>query len=327
MTNGMGRPLAPSKSTHFDMTNDTQTRPREDASASMDPQRQAGAAAGVVYLNGEYVARQSARVSVDDRGFLFGDGAYEVTRVVDGRLFEAERHRVRLARTLGGLQIDASGLDLEALDRVAERLLRENDLLQGEATVYVQVTRGAAVPRTHHFPPAGTPLTVYLAVARFTPPVQLRARGARVITVPDIRWARCDLKTVNLLPNALAKQQAVAAGADEALFVRDGVVMEGAHTNMFCVLDGELRTAPATNYILGGVTRDVVLELARAHGIPVREAPLFVGELARVSEVMLTSTTSDVLPVVAVDDRPVGDGRPGPVALRLNELLVARMRA
>src|SRR5699024_9920089 len=108
------------------------------------------------------------------------------------------------------------------------RLLAENGLLDGEATVYVQVTRGAAIPRTHHFPPAGTPPTVYMSVARFAPPVALRQRGARVITVPDIRWARCDLKTVNLLPNALAKQAAVAAGADEALFVRDGVAMEGA---------------------------------------------------------------------------------------------------
>lgn len=308
------------------MTNETQASPREDASSSMDPQRRAGSAAGVVYLNGRFLPRAEAHVSVDDRGFLFGDGAYEVTRVVDGRLFEAERHRARLARTMHGLVMDPSGLDIAALDGVAERLLRENDLLQGEATVYVQVTRGAAVPRTHHFPPAGTPLTVYLSVARFTPPLQLRARGARVITVPDIRWARCDLKTVNLLPNALAKQQAVSAGADEALFVRDGVVMEGAHTNMFCVLDGELRTAPASNYILGGVTRDVVLELARGAGMAVRETPVFVGELARVSELFLTSTTSDVLPVVAVDERMVGDGRPGPVALRLNELLVARMR-
>ena len=308
------------------MTNETQTAPRESPAASMDPQRAAGPTAGTVYLNGRFLPRDQAHISVDDRGFLFGDGAYEVTRVVDGRLFEAERHRVRLARTLDALQIDRSGIDLAELDRVAERLLRENDLLQGEATVYVQVTRGAAIPRTHHYPPAGTPPTVYLSVARFTPPVQLRTRGARVITVADFRWSRCDLKTVNLLPNAMAKQQAVARGADEALFVRDGVLMEGAHTNMFWVLDGEVRTAPATNYILGGVTRDVVLGLAREAGMAVRETSTYATDIPRLQEAFITSTTSDVLPIVAIDGQPVGSGAPGPVAQRLNELLLARMR-
>lgn len=299
------------------------------ATTSMDPAGRptngAAAAAGVVYLNGAYVPRGEARVSVDDRGFLFGDGAYEVTRAIRGRLFEAERHRQRLARTLRGLQIAVPDATLAELDVVAQRLLRENDLLEGEASIYLQVTRGAAVPRTHHFPPPATPPTIYAAAARFVPPAELRRRGASVITVPDIRWARCDLKTVNLLPNALAKQQAVAAGADEAIFVRDGVVLEGAHTNLFAVLDGELRTAPTTNYILPGVTRDVVLELAHEAGLRVREYPLLSGELPAASELFVTSTTSDVLPVVRVDGRPVGDGAPGAVTQRLYEALAARM--
>jgi D-alanine transaminase len=166
---------------------------------------------------------------------------------------------------------------------------------------------------------------VYVAASRFVPPEALRARGASVILVPDIRWARCDLKTVNLLPNALAKQRAVEAGADEAVFVRDGVVLEGAHTNVFAVLDGVLRTAPATNYILPGITRDVVLQLAPTLGIPVREYPLLVEELPRASELFVTSTTSDVLPVVRVDGAPVGDGAPGVVARRLMDALRARM--
>jgi D-alanine transaminase len=271
------------------------------------------------------VPRGEARVSVDDRGFLFGDGAYEVTRVVRGRLFEGERHRARLARTLRGLQIAVPDATIAGLDAVAERLLRENDLLDGEATIYLQVTRGAAVPRTHHFPPAGTAPTIYVAASRFLPPEELRARGAKVITVPDIRWARCDLKTVNQLPNALAKQQATVAGADEAVFVRDGVVMEGAHTNVFAMVDDELRTAPPTNRILAGVTRDVVLELARAAGLSVREYPLLHDELPAASELFVTSTTSDVLPVVRVDGRVVGDGVPGPVARQLQEALVRRM--
>ena len=300
-----------------------------DAIASLDPGvapvASAPAGSGIVYLDGRYVPRAEARVSVDDRGFLFGDGAYEVTRTVDGRLFEGERHARRLARTLGGLDIAVPGAELAALDAVALRLLRENALEEGEAAVYLQVTRGAAVPRTHHFPPAGTHPTVYAAATRFVPPAALRAHGASVITVPDIRWSRCDLKTVNLLPNALAKQQAVVAGADEAIFVRDGVLMEGAHTNLFAVLGGELRTAPATNYILPGITRDVVLELVRGDGIAVREYPLLASELPGATELFVTSTTSDVLPVVRVDGRAVGDGAPGPVARRLYELLAARM--
>jgi D-alanine transaminase len=301
-----------------------------DAIASMDPgvvPAPGAPGGGVVYLDGRYVSRAEARVSVDDRGFLFGDGAYEVTRAVRGRLFEGERHARRLARTLRGLDIVVPDAELAALDDMALRLLRENALEDGEAAVYLQVTRGVAVPRTHHFPPAGTRPTIYAAATRFVPPAVLRERGASVITVPDIRWARCDLKTVNLLPNALAKQQAVAAGADEALFVRDGVLLEGAHTNLFAVLDGELRTAPATNYILPGVTRDVVLELARGAGIAVREYPLFAAELPGATELFLTSTTSDVLPVVRVDGRTVGDGAPGTVARRLYELLAARMYA
>ena len=299
----------------------------ESPGESLDPTRAPASGSAVAYLDGAYLPRAEARVSADDRGFLFGDGGYEVTRAVDGRLFEAERHRVRLARTLAGLRIELPDDELRALDDVALRLLAENDLRQGEATVYVQVTRGTALPRTHHFPPKGTRPTVYLAAQRFVPPAGLRERGAAVITVPDIRWSRCDLKTVNLLPNAMAKQQAVEAGCDEALFVRDGIVMEGAHTNVSFVLDGVLRTAPLTNYILGGVTRDVVLELAREAGIPVHEYPLQRDEVPRASEAFLTSTTSDVLPVVRIDGAPVGDGVPGPVARRLLALLQARMGA
>lgn len=311
------------------MTNDAQATPAPatpgEARTSMDPGGGPPVATGTVYLDGRFLPRAEARVSVDDRGFLFGDGAYEVTRAVRGRLFEAERHRRRLARTLHGIGIAMPDAEIAALDDVALRLLAENGLTDGEAAVYVQVTRGAAVPRTHHFPPAGTRPTVYMAATRFAPPTTLRERGASVVTVPEIRWSRCDLKTVNLLPNALAKQQAVAAGADEAIFVRDGVLMEGAHSNLFAVVDGTLRTAPSTNYILSGITRAVVLELAHEAGVTVELEALPHAELPRAGELFLTSTTSDVLPVVRVDGRVVGDGRPGAVAERLYAALAARM--
>jgi len=280
-----------------------------------------------VFLNGELVEREQALVPVDDRGFLFGDGVYEVVRAVDGSLYEAERHWRRLARSLDGTEITPpAGLDAAALDALAQQLLDENGLAAGDALVYLQITRGAA-PRTHHFPPATTRPTVFASAGPFSPPHALRARGASAITHPDLRWARCDLKTVNLLPNVLAKQHAVAAGADEAVLVRDGMVTEGSSTNVFAVIAGELRTHPASNHILPGVTRDVVIELAGQLGVPVRELPVPVEELREATELFLTSTTNDVMPVVRVDGRPVGSGEPGPVAGRLYAALAERMPA
>ena len=278
----------------------------------------------IVYLNGSYLPAEDARVSALDRGFVFGDGVYEVWRAVNGRLFEAERHRERLERGLRDLRIGRpDGADADA---IAERLLRENGLLEGHATFYVQVTRGAA-PRTHQFPPAGTHPTIFAYTGALKPLDEMRRTGARAITQPDVRWLRCDIKTVQLLPNVLAKQAAVEGGAFEAIFVRDGIAMEGTHSNLFAVLNGELRTAPANNLILPGVTRSVVLELARELGIPCREQPVTEAELGWVEEVFFTGTTTDVLPVVQVDDFQIGDGKPGPIAAALYEALVGRMEA
>ena len=278
-----------------------------------------------VYLNGVYLDRAQATVSVDDRGFLFGDGVYEVTRAHHGQLFEGERHLRRLARGLEGIGLALPAGLAAALLEISGRLLRENGLEEGDATVYLQITRGTA-PRTHHFPPPGTAPTVFLSASRLKVPEDVRARGAHVITTPDLRWARCDLKTVNLLPNVLAKQQAVAAGAFEAVFMRDGVMIEGASSNTFAVIGGVLRTHPATHRILAGITREVVLELAADLGIPVAEQPVTAAELAGgASEVMVMATTADVMPVVRVDGRAVGDGRPGPIARALHKALLARM--
>jgi D-alanine transaminase len=275
----------------------------------------------IVYLNGAFVDRADAKISVDDRGFVFGDGVYEVTRTRDGVLLEVDRHVRRLQRSLAGIDLSHPLGDL--ID-VSRRLLRDNGLARGEATVYWQVTRGAAAPRTHWFPPAGTPVTVFASASPLAPLHEKRATGVGTILVPDQRWARCDLKTVNLLPNVLAKQKAVAAGAHEAILQRDGVIMEGAATNVFGVLDGVVRTHPRSNYILPGITREVVLELAAALGMVVQQEPMFVDDIPRLSECFLTGTTNDVMPVVAIDGRPVGDGRPGPIAGRLYSALIAR---
>ncbi|MEO7965250.1 MAG: D-amino acid aminotransferase [Gemmatimonadaceae bacterium] len=277
----------------------------------------------VVYLNGEYLPRSEAKLSVDDRGFFFGDGVYEVTRAVDGQLFESARHMKRLARGLRELRLEPS-ISLDEIESTSLELLKRNDITQGEGTVYLQITRGAA-PRTHHFPPAGTPCTVFLSAQRFSVPHDKRATGVSVVTYPDIRWSRCDLKTVNLLAAVMAKQSAVDHGVFEALFVRESAVTEGSHTNVFGVIDGELRTYPASNLILGGVTRDVVLELGRELGMTVNETPFHTHHLGDLQECFLTGTTTDVMPVVSIDGQTVGIGKPGKMTMALYDALAARL--
>lgn len=276
-----------------------------------------------VYLNGSFLPRDQAKLSVDDRGFFFGDGVYEVTRAVNGRLFEPDRHQSRLARGLRELRIDPR-ISLDELFDHHTRLLQENGLEAGEAYVYLQITRGAA-PRTHHFPPAGTPATVFLSATQFVPPNEQRAKGVPAVTYPDYRWSRCDLKTVNLLPAVMAKQHAVDHGAFESVFVRDAAITEGSHTNVFGVIDGELRTYPNSNYVLPGVTRDVVVEIARELRFHVSEAPIFVHEIAALDEMFLTGTTSDVMPIVSLDGKPIGNGKPGPTTMALYGALASRL--
>lgn len=278
-----------------------------------------------IYLNGRYVAAEDALVSVTDRGFLFGDGIYEVTRASGGELIDSPRHVRRFTRNLRELSIGFGEQNVSELVHVSRTLLRENSL-EGDALVYWQVTRGAA-PRLHQFPAPGTAPTVLVSVSSANLPHATRARGASVITTPDIRWARCDIKSVNLLPNVLAKQKAVEAGAEEAIFVRDGVLTEGASSNLFGMLDGELRTYPLSNYILPGITREVVLELARECDLTVSERPLWADDLPRVTELFLTSTVNDVMPIVRVDGRPIGTGRPGPVSQQLYAAFADRLGA
>lgn len=277
----------------------------------------------IVYLNGEYLPRSEAKLSVDERGFFFGDGVYEVTRAVDGRLFESGRHMKRLARGLRELRLDPP-LSLDEIEAVSLELLQRNDITSGEGTVYLQITRGAA-PRTHHFPPPGTPCTVFLSAQRFALPTEKRASGVSVVTYPDIRWSRCDIKTVNLLAAVMAKQHAVDHGVFEAIFVKESAITEGSHTNVFGVIDGELRTYPASNMILPGITRDVVLEVARELGVAVNETPFHIHHLPQLQEAFLTGTTTDVMPIVSIDGTPVGDGKPGKVSMALYDALAARI--
>ena len=274
----------------------------------------------LVYLNGKYIPKEEALVPVDDRGFLFGDGVYELTRAIRGKLANEEGHWLRLERGMRELRIGGPEvLSRDGLREISERLLVENGLADGDAAVYAQLTRGVA-PRLHVFP-ENTPPTVFISAAPFSSPLELRRKGTAAITLPDIRWARCDLKTINLLPNVVAKQRAKEAGAFEAILVRDGAITEGASTNVFGVIDGELRTYPKCNYILPGVTRDVLIELARQLDFPINETPIFADEVDRLEELFLSGTTTEVQPIITLDGKPVGDGRPGPISMALLDAL------
>jgi len=269
-----------------------------------------------VYLDGRYVPKSEAAVSVEDRGFLLGDGVYEVVPFYEGVPFFMDRHLGRLRYSLGEVRID---FDAASVAEIARQLVTRNGLDGTDRSiVYVQVTRGVA-PRTHYFPEKPVPPTVFGYAKEWARPADdVWGRGFTAITVPDRRWTRVDIKTIQLLPNALAFQAAREAGADDAILVRDGIAIEGAHQNFWAVIDGVAVTHPTTNLILAGITRGVVLELAREEGIAVEERPIHVEELARAEESFFTGATGEVRPCVRVDGRPIGDGKVGRVTRALS---------
>ena len=277
-----------------------------------------------VYLNGEYVPHDRAVISVDDRGFVFGDGIYEGIRAIEGRIFEWQAHADRMVDGLTGIRI-AFGADRVAeLHGVCERLLRDNQLTTGDAFLYLQVTRGSA-PRAHAFPPPGTPPSVYISATRLVRRVDQQQTGVKAVTHPDMRWERCDWKTINLLGSVLARQAAVDAGAFEAIMYRDGVVTEGASSTIFGVVDGVLRTHPLGHRILPSVTRKVLMALIAEHRLPVEERAITEAELRRADELFLCGTANNVTPIVSVDGRPIGTGSPGPITAQLRDALDARL--
>ena len=270
------------------------------------------------YLDGEYLDIREARVSVLDRGHLMGDAVYEVTRVQNGRLFRARQHYERMARGLGALGIPTP-FTAEAFEAVNVELLRRNGIQGG--LIYIQVSRGATL-RTHLVPKGLTPTVFGYSASCPLPKWRDHPEGVTVITSADLRWQRCDIKTTMLLPNSLAKQEAVDAGCyDVILVAEDGTCREGSSSSLFIVSDGALRTHPADNHILPGITRQTIIEIAGAEGIPLREETFRREQLLVAEEAMLVGTTTDVCPVVQVDGKPIGEGRIGPVTQRLIGLL------
>lgn len=280
----------------------------------------------VAYVNGRYLSHGSAAVHVEDRGFQFADGVYEVWAVLGGKLADVEGHLARLERSLGELRMRAP-MGRAGLLGVVRETVRRNRVRDG--LCYLQVTRGRA-RRDHVFPSADTaPTLVVTAKSWDLAAVEAKARaGGAVITTPETRWARCDIKTIGLLPNVLAKQSAKEAGATEAWFVdADGRVTEGGSTNAWIVdRDGRLRTRDTGANILRGITRHTLIEVARSAQFAVDERPFTVEEALGAREAFITAASAFVLPIVRIDGTPIGDGRPGPVALRLRDLYLDHAR-
>ena len=271
----------------------------------------------VVYFDGRYLPKSDARVSPDDRGFLLGDGIYEVAAAYDGRFVALDRHMDRLRRSLKESRIGDSVAD--PLETVFQELLERNGFSEsGKAMVYLQVTRGVA-PRSHAFPKIPIRPTVYAYAAPF-PDMGNLAAGAAAITRPDLRWSRCDIKVISLIANVLANQEAKENGAFEAILIRDGFALEGTHTSFFAVKDGVIHTAPLSNFILPGITREITIEAVLRAGIEVVESPISASELNGMDELFITGTTTEVVPIVKLDGKPVRSGKPGPVTLQAMEL-------
>jgi D-alanine transaminase len=274
-----------------------------------------------VYLNGAYLPLNEAHICPEDRGFLLADGVYEVTRCYNGFLFAWDRHLGRLERSLKELRMQHPGVDFETISR---ELLKQNGLETSDAIVYLQITRGSA-PRIHAFPKGKVTPTVYGYARPFDLDPEGWAKGVKVITAPDMRWLRCDIKSISLLANVLAQQRAHEAGAEEAILIRDGAITEGTHTSVCGIFDGILYTHPDSNLILPGITRAIVLELCQELDIPVRMFPILENKLPNIDEMMILGTGSEVMPVVQIDGWQVRNGKPGPITLQLQNAYKQRV--
>ena len=278
----------------------------------------------ICYVNGQYVPESQAHVSIFDRGFLFGDGVYEVSAVLDRGLVDNPAHLARLERSLTEMGM-ISPVSMEEIVRAQRELIARNDLEEG--VVYLQITRGCA-DRDFAYPAKPRPTLVMFTQRKTIVHSPLAAHGIQVITVPEARWKRRDIKTIGLLAASMAKQAALDAGCDDAWMVEDGLVTEGTANNASIVTgDGVVVTRHLGNEILHGVTRASVLRLSREHDVPVEERAFSVEEAMEAAEAFLTSASLFVLPVVGIDGRTIGDGRPGPITRRLQEIYIESARA
>jgi D-alanine transaminase len=264
-----------------------------------------------IYLNGRLIPKAEAAISPEDRGFNFADGIYEVIKYYGGKPFRYSDHLERLRRSLREIRIDFDEFD--QMETVFQTLLKQNGLANQEAGIYLQITRGSRT-RIHHFPENISP-TVYSTVFPFTSKWDQLENGVKVITTEDIRWHRCDIKSISLLPNVLAAEDAHIQNAVEAIFIRNGIVTEGSHSSFMAVKNGVVYTHPDSNLILPGITKKVVMEICKANNIKMVEEGIQATELGAINEMMIVGTGSEVTPVIQIDEIPVGNGNPGPVTL------------
>jgi D-alanine transaminase len=266
------------------------------------------------YLNGTYQPLAEARVSPMDRGFLFGDGAYEVIPVYSRRPFRLAEHLARLEHTLEALRLP-NPYRLDEWAGIVHEIVARNPW--SDQSIYLQVTRGADTRRNHAFPAGVAPTVFLMSEALATPPAEQLANGVAAVSAADFRWLRCDLKTTALLANCLLRQMAVDHGCAETVLFRDGFLTEGSASNIFIVRDGVVLAPPKSHLMLPGITYDVVLELAASHGVAHEVREILEDEVRTADEVWMTSSTKEVLAITSLDDRPIGDGRPGPVGRQM----------
>lgn len=269
----------------------------------------------IVYLNGSFLPKDGAFISPEDRGFNFADGIYEVIKYYHGKPFRYNDHLERLRHSLREVYIHFDQTDL--LSTVFSELLKRNNLAESEAGIYLQITRGSHT-RIHRFPDTGTP-TVYATAFAFASKKDQLDHGVKVITTEDIRWLRCDIKSVSLLPNVLAAQKAFGHQAVEAIFIRNGIVTEGSHSSFMAVKNGIVYTHPDSNLILPGITKKVAFEICREQHIKVIEEGICDNQLQHMDEMMIVGTGSEITPVIQMDEHLIGTGVPGPVTRLLQE--------
>lgn len=269
----------------------------------------------IVYLNGRFISKDESFISTDDRGFYFADGVYEVIKYYRGLPFCFEDHMTRLRNSLTSIRID---FDISLLGSLCDELIEKNQLKDEYAGVYIQITRGVA-PRIHRFPDKDIRPTLFIrAFAMPANPDDLR-NGIRVITREDIRWLRCNVKSIALLPNTMLFQEAVEQKAGECFLIRNGNYTEATHSNIFAVMEGTVITHPDSNLILPGITKKAVIRLCDDFCIPLTERPVASKETNLIDECFITGTGSEIMPVVEIDGKPVGNGKPGPVTRKLQE--------
>jgi D-alanine transaminase len=276
------------------------------------------------YFNGNFLPNDEIKISPEDRGFLFADGIYEVVRWYEGFFYDMEGHLARLKRSMREIRL--RWIDEDSFPSVAKKLIELNNLQNSPSMVYLQVTRGVS-KRKHAFPSAGVDPTVFAFARGFRPETELIEKGIGAILRKDIRWSRCDIKSISLLPNILSFQDARESDCHECIFVRDGMITECAHSNIFFVIDSVLYTHPESENVLSGITRKNTLRIARYNGIAVSETPVPETMLKEVSEAFITNTSFEIAPVIKIENRNVGKGIPGPITKLLREKFLAEILA